>query len=196
MCNYINTFYYITLSVTFMIKFIPLTGTMIAFTIYSKGGTMKKCILFIFFIAIAILLVSGESKQDFDNTVDFSVTFKDLFDGVNSGKSFDTKKFIVIDGSITARIVVNKEEDNFIAELELVNGEWEGLEEVEIYKCFVVLKGSDFLKRIPVKRSRKKLPNEIELNSRVLVIGKIISTRKDDEGLIIPVLEVIYVRPL
>ena len=92
--------------------------------------------------------------------------------------------------------MINKEEDSFVAELELVNGTWVGLEEVEIYKCYIILTGSEFAQRIPARRSRKKLPNEIELNSRVLVVGKLVSTRRDDEGMIIPVLEAIYVRPL
>jgi|GEM_PF-1038484 len=179
-----------------MIKFIPLTGRMIAFTIGTKGIAMKKCILFFFLIVITVLTVSGESKKDFDSIVDFSLTFKDLFEEVNRGKSIDSDRYIVIDGSITARIVLNKEEENFSAELEVVNGNWKGLEEVEIYKCIVVLKGTDFFKRIPVKRSRKKLPNEIELNSRVLIVGKIVSVRKDDDGILIPVLEAIYVRPI
>ena len=161
---------------------------------------MCKKVLFLFLFILMVQFGFGQSDQslfsEFNKIVDFSVTFEDLYRyyTLKQGSLVTEGKILIIDGSIASRTVIEKDEAGFTAELEVVNGEWVGLEDVEIYKCFVILRGPDFFSRIPVKRSRNKLPNEIEVNSHVLIVGRILGTRADREGNTIPVMEAAFVR--
>ena len=140
----------------------------------------------------------ADLSDEFSNLVDFSTTFGILYQQAQKSgvQQYIDGKLIIIDGSVVSRTVVNKEEQDFLAELELINGKWIGLEEVEVYKCYVQLKGPEFSSRIPARRTRNKLPNEIELNSRVIVVGRVVSFRKDRTGSVLPVIEALFVRTL
>jgi hypothetical protein len=64
-----------------------------------------------------------------------------------------------------------------------------------MYRCFLRLSGPEFFKRIPARRSREKPENEIELNSRILVVGKVLGSFEEN-GTYLPVVEALHVRTL
>ncbi len=159
---------------------------------------MNKKVVGILLCIFLTGVLYADLSEEFSNVVDFSTTFSTLYrEAQKSGvQQYINGKLIIIDGSVASRTVVNKEEQDFLAELELIDGKWIGVEEVEVYKCYVQLKGPEFSARIPARRTRNKLPDEIELNSRVMIIGRVVSSRKDSTGTVFPVIEALFVRPL
>jgi len=162
------------------------------------GKKVFLLFLFIFVIQFGFSQTNTPIFDEFSAIVDFTVTFEELYRhySLKQGPPVPENKLIIIDGSIASIMVIDPEETSFIGELEVLNGRWVGLEDVEVYKCFVEVKGPNFFSRIPVRRTRKKLPDQIEVNSRVLIIGKITGTRLDNDGNTIPVLEAAFIRDL
>ncbi|MEW5814315.1 MAG: hypothetical protein AB1798_02825 [Spirochaetota bacterium] len=154
---------------------------------------MKKRMLFFFiFLSITSLLLS-ESLNDFYKIVDFNITLKELDNFMAEGKESSINGLLILDGTVASKSIINQEETDFLAEIELVNGEWVGLEAVKMYKCIVRLAGPDFFARIPQRRTQDQVKNEIVENTHVLVIGKLIDAR-NLSGQRIPVVQGYFIR--
>jgi hypothetical protein len=156
---------------------------------------MKKIILGLF---LALIISSSgmfaDILEDFYNSLDISISFEHL-SKMSPEKVAEIEKLIIINGAVSSREIINEDENDFLALIELVNGEWEGMEDVKMYRCFIRLSGPEFFKRIPARRSRKKAENEIELNSRILVIGRVLGSFEEN-GTYLPVVEALHVRTL
>jgi hypothetical protein len=103
------------------------------------------------------------------------------------------QRLVLFTGTIASRKVINGEEDNFIGELELIDGEWHGTSAVSMYKSYLRLEGPQYYGTIPERRSRQKNPREIETNTRYLVIGEVVDLRRDEKG-DFPVVKVLFLR--
>ncbi len=155
---------------------------------------VKKLAAAALFASISSLIV-GQSIEDFNDVVDFSVSIRELSLAAAAGdvEALPTK-LVVIDGTVASRLVVDANPDTYIGQLELVGGEWLGVEDVVTYRCFLLLEGSRFANTIPARRSRTKHPDEIELNSRILVVGRLLGLFDMEDGTTVPVLEVYHIR--
>ncbi len=155
----------------------------------------------IFCSSLVILLFCGllfaDEIDDFNKVVDFSVTLKTLNKTVSENKDdlLTGSEFIIITGSVATRQVIEKDKENFLGEIEIVQGEWIGVESVKMYKCIVQFSGSQYYSMIPARRSRKINKAEIILNSNVMIAGKFIGVREVD-NLKIPVIDGYYIRTL
>lgn len=104
--------------------------------------------------------------------------------------SFDPasfRKFVLLDGSIAGITVVERNPANFTAELELVQGEWIGTEDVKLYRAFVYAQGPSFA---------SILSTTIKSNDYVLVVGSIEEIYTDDAGVRYPVILALSIRKL
>ncbi len=156
---------------------------------------MKKNI-FIFFFLILTFSLSAQDTMDLEKQLDFDLTLKDIVLMVDSGQSndIDMDRYIILDGVVSGREVLYADEENFVGMLEISYGEWEGLENVVMYKCLVQVQGLEFASMIPVRRSRTPNPAEIALNTNILVLGKYLGYSEDESGQKYPVIEGIKVR--
>ncbi len=145
---------------------------------------------------ITALLVSAQTAAQAGNPVNFDLTLKKIYKMIEAGEShkINPNQFIVISGTVSAREVLNPDKDNFSGILELSSGEWLGVEDVAIYKCYVQLDGTEFAPMIPVRRSRRPKPEEIQLNEKILVLGKYLGYSEDENGIKYPVIQGIKVR--
>ena len=151
---------------------------------------------FALFLMVPFLTVA-QSIEDFDSIVDFRITLKELSSAAESGQITEIPGwFYIVDGAVASRAIVQGDRDNFIGELEVVSGEWVGVEAALMYSCIVQLVGSEFYAAIPARRSRRANPAEIALNSRVLIVGKLTGLRDIGNGKILPVLRAFHVRTL
>ncbi len=150
---------------------------------------MKKFIVAVFLLG-SVFTLSAQSNINFD------ITLKKISTLVTEGKTdaINPNQFMVIEGTVSAREVLNPDKNKFSAVLELSAGQWEGTEKIDIYHCYVRLDGSEFVPMIPVRRSRKPNPAEIKLNSKVLILAKYLGYNEDEKGNKIPVLQGIKVR--
>ncbi|MAG13500.1 MAG: hypothetical protein CMN78_02770 [Spirochaetales bacterium] len=152
------------------------------------------------FLAVFICLpfiIFGQNPDDFNSVVDFESTLGSLMQAVVDNNPFALPdKFIIVDGAVASRVVVNGDADQYLGELELVAGEWIGVESVVRYQCILQLIGPEFAAAIPARRSRRANPNEIKLNSRILVVAKATGIRENADGEFIPVLRAYYIRSI
>ncbi len=160
---------------------------------------MKKRVLLSFLIALlAVSVLPAASVSDFQGVVNFAMTLRDL-DILASGGNrdrVDTSRFIIIDGSVTSREVVSGEGEPFVGEIEVIQGEWVSLDNVQMYRCVVRFTGDEFSSLIPARRSRRRSETELQLHSRVLIVGKVAEFRTLADGSVIPVIEGKFVRIL
>lgn len=158
---------------------------------------MKKY-TFIFFFLSLIVSLSAQVAADLESQIDFDLSLKDIVLMVESGNSndIDMNRYIILDGSVSGREVLFADEENFIGMFEISYGEWEGLENVVMYKCLVQVQGLEFASMIPVRRSRTPNPAEVALNTHILVLGKYLGYSEDESGQKYPVIEGIKVRKI
>ena len=63
-----------------------------------------------------------------------------------------------------------------------------------MYQCILQLKGPGFANAIPARRSRNTNPDEIELNSHILVVASVEGVRELANGRKVPVLRAYFIR--
>ena len=137
---------------------------------------MKKACIFSFLIIIFITsgVVYASPAPDFDKVADFSMTLKKLNSLASQNKLDEVKdKYFILDGALSSYTVIDKDKDNYTVELLLVNGEWEGVSDVHIFRTVILVKGEEYAEKFPARRRRKGTGREIPLNSGLIVIAKL-----------------------
>ena len=155
---------------------------------------INKWIPVVLFLSITAAIF-GQSLEDFNDAVDFDATINTLQQTAARGDVASLpKKFVIVEGVVASRLVVNGNTANYIGEIDLITGEWLGVEKVVRYECILRLVGPQFAKTIPARQSRNPDPMEITLNSRILVVARATDIRRLPDGSLIPVLDVVFVR--
>lgn len=158
---------------------------------------MKKYTFILLFLFI-LLSVSAQVITNSEIQINFDLSLKDIVLLVESGKGneIDMNQYVILEGVVSSREVLFADEENYVGMLELSYGEWDGLEDVNMYQCFVQLTGLEFSVMIPARRSRNPNPAEISLNTRILVLGQYLGYTEDEEGNKYPVIEGYKVRKI
>jgi len=151
--------------------------------------------------ALMFVLASGAAfgvdLSDFGAVVDFDESLKSLSLSVREGRDpAPDGRLLMLDGVVSAIEVLDPEEASFSARIELVTGEWEGLERVVLYSAYVDIGGPEFFSRIPTRRNRSTSADAITTNGAMLVIGHFDGVTSDSDGNPVPVVEGLYLRPL
>ncbi|MDR1932136.1 MAG: hypothetical protein LBQ57_04835 [Spirochaetales bacterium] len=143
---------------------------------------MKKAILLLLFSGIALTLASLE-KKDFDRIVDFSLDIKGISKIVQA-PGFNPAahgRAVIFDGSVAGILVFNPDPAEFMAEIEVAGGEWEGLENVSLFRVFVYVLGPDFAGRLETPDSGSAArADAITMNCRLLIAGSLDSVYTDE----------------
>ncbi len=155
------------------------------------------------FIAALLLLsvaavLPAIDDRDFDAVADFSVTVKTLsqLDEEAAGAYGLMDRFLLLDGTATNILVLDPNEETFLAQVELVYGEWIGLEEVRSYSCWVMFSGPRFFPVFPRRVPRNPPPGVIQPNDQVLVVARALQLVELEGGEVVWVLEGIHARTL
>jgi hypothetical protein len=122
-------------------------------------------------------------RSDFDRIVDFSMTLKGLDQGSGGSRAdlVQQGKLLILNGTVSNIRILSPEPEGFQVQLELVLGEWIGLEEVRSYRCSVLFQGPEYAPLFPRKKSGVS-GAAIETNTRVLVVARAlepVSVEKD-----------------
>ena len=151
---------------------------------------------------VLALLVPGAaysiSKAELDRVIDFSVTVKtlDRLDAVTARDYRLDERFLILDGTVSTIEVIEPEESRYQVVVELVSGEWIGLEEVRSYRCLVLFSGPEFARVFPRRAPRDAGPRVITPNDRVVLVARLLEPVALDTQESIWVLEGFYVRAL
>jgi len=156
---------------------------------------MRKILVFVFMCIPCFIF--GQTPEEFSGIVDFEITMRELSALAETGNPDALPaRFVVIDGVVASRVVVNSNPADFVGELHLVGGEWIGVEEVVQYECVLIITGPEFASAIPSGRSRRANPDEIPLNTRVLAVAKALGLYEREDGMIVPVLQAFQIRKI
>jgi hypothetical protein len=158
----------------------------------------RKIVIFLIFAGLLALPLTADVKEDFDSVVDFNITLEEIdrYYEVNGVVPPFTDKLLVVEGAISTLEVLSEEPESFLALVEIVSGEWLGMEDVKMYSCLVLLQGPEFAERIPKRRSRREVPNQINPNSHVLIVGRIIDVAPEWGEHPIAIMEGFYLRTI
>ncbi|MBN2509365.1 MAG: hypothetical protein JXB03_03775, partial [Spirochaetales bacterium] len=125
---------------------------------------------------------------------DFHLTLKSL-NGMTSGElEALSGRWVILSGTVASMRVVNQDDTNFVAEIVLIDGEWDGTEQVYMYQSFLRLEGEQWVSKIPVRRSRRTSPDAIPLNATILAVGMVADPYVDADGYVYPVIHCDYIR--
>ena len=135
---------------------------------------------------------------DFDAVADFSVTIKTLsqLDEATAAAYGLMDRFLLLDGTVTNKLVLDSNEESYLVQVELVSGEWIGLEEVRSYRCLVLFSGPEFARVFPRRAPRDAGPRVITPNDRVLLVARLLEPVVLEGEQSVWVLEGVYARPL
>lgn len=152
-------------------------------------------VLLLFFCVLAG--IHGQSKDDFAALVDFTLDMETLADLASSGEDVfsEDAPLVIITGAVAARIVLQPGPEDYLSEIELLDGRWQGVESVTTFRCIVQFRGPEYENFVPARRSRRPPPEEIPLNATVMVVGRPVSTRSTNTGTL-AVLDGFFVRVL
>jgi len=139
---------------------------------------MRRLTFFLLFLSVFFTIQNAGAltKTDFDSVVDFSVTLRKLSYALKADTSvkINPEKFIVAYGTVTSVSFLNRKKDTYKVRLELVSGEWIGLEDVKSYRVYVDFEGPDYYSIIPARRPRTIGSKVVVKDSRVLIVAKIV----------------------
>ena len=159
---------------------------------------MKRAIGALLVLMIWVPAAFSIDAGDFDAVADFSVTVKTLssLDEATAAAYGLLDRFLLLDGTVTNILVLDANEESYLVQVELVSGEWIGLDEVRSYSCWVLFSGPRFAGVFPARLPRNPAPGVIASNDTILIVAKPLQTVEIAEGEIAWVLEGIYARPL
>ncbi len=159
--------------------------------------------VFAFFLVFAFTLRAQEEGQGgtlppLDSVISSEYGLDTLSESVRSGRvaGIPKDKYLIIEGVVSSRQVIQEGEEDFFGILEISSGAWENGEELKMYRCYFQLRGPEFVGTIPPPRSRSTSPNEIALHSHLIAIGRYLGYGEDAEGNRFPVLEAVQIKKL
>jgi len=157
----------------------------------SRSLPLLACTLLVLAAPVAI----GAPQGDFDRVVAFDITLKSLASDAASGAPLPNR-VIILDGTVSDVNVVDKNAASFKVRIQMIAGEWIGLEDVKSYTCYVDFSGSQYASVFPARPPAAAKPGVVTLNSRVLVVGRPVSIVAAPDGSPTVLVEGLHVRSL
>jgi hypothetical protein len=159
---------------------------------------MKRTALILLISAALAAPILAYDREDFDRVVDFAATVKTL-DGMSTAQAREKgllARLVLLDGTVAALQFLDAEEASFAVEMELVAGEWVGLEDVKIYRCRVRFQGPAFFSQFPRRAPKNPDSSVVVLNDRVVVVARAVARGEDGAGQPLWLLRGLHVRPI
>ncbi len=158
---------------------------------------MKRGIaLVVMTLILGVNAAAQDSYEELKNILNLNATLKTSnTDTALLDSLIENHSLVLFSGTVASRTVINGEEADFLGELELIDGEWQGTDAVTMFKSILLLEGPDYFHAIPQRRSRRTDPREISTNTRFMVIGEAVDKRETSEG-VFPVIKVRFLREL
>ena len=130
---------------------------------------MKRRFSFILLFPALLLcyqILPAYSKSDFDKIVEFSTSLKNL----EQSAFLENEKLLLLNGTVSNLQFLDKKRNSFQIMVEMVAGEWIGLDEVRSYRCFVLFAGEEFFNVFPSRKPKNPSSEMVFLNDRILVL--------------------------
>lgn len=155
---------------------------------------LTRAALFLFILIAPFASAIG--RGDFDRVVDYSVTLKTIAAAASGAATLPQNKYFVLDGTVAELTILDKEQASFSVRVQLLSGEWIGMEEVKSYGCYVTFSGPEFFNVFPARAPKNPDSTTVLVNSRVLVVARPLEMTTTPQGEKLLSLEGLYVRVL
>lgn len=158
---------------------------------------MKK-ILFLTICLFCVSIISLFSENsELDSIINVNISLKELSNSTPDklDKIIESEKYIILEGIISSIREIERSENNFIIDLHLLNGEWIGLDKIDVYKCIINVDGKEWENRFPKRAPRESTEELILLNNQVMVIGKVTDYVMDN-SILTAVVDAEYIRKI
>lgn len=158
---------------------------------------MGKKLFFSVFLFIFFIYSLFSVTTDLDRIIDLNLSLKEISNSTPDQLDviIASEKYVIIKGTVSSITEIERSEDNFILDIHIIDGEWIGLENVEVYKCIVNISGLEWENRFPKRVPREINEEHILLNNSVIVIGKV-SDYVLEKGFLLTVINGQYIRKI
>ena len=156
---------------------------------------MKRGFSFILLFSALFLCkqsLQAYSKSDFDKIVEFSTSLKNL----EQSAFLENGKLLLLNGTVSNLQFLDKERESFKVMVEIVTGEWIGLEEVKSYNCYILFEGKEFFSVFPSRKPKNPSPEMIFLNERIILLAKGLPSTREKRQQGIWILSGLHIRHL
>ncbi len=129
-------------------------------------------------VLVLVLLPLGlsgqQAERELPRVLDLSVDLKGLDQSLEAGEParIPTDRLVLLNGTVTNLTFLDRKRESFSVLVELVTGEWVGLEEVKSYKALVLFEGTDFYDVFPSRSGAERPANTILKNDRVVLLAR------------------------
>ena len=117
----------------------------------------------------------AQTRAAFDRIVDFSVTLKTVSAAAAGEAALPANRLLLLEGSISEIVVLDNRPGTWKVRVELMAGEWIGVDEVRGYRCWVTFAGPGYADVFPAEVPDEPTPDYLPLHSRVLVLARALS---------------------
>ncbi|WP_181015590.1 hypothetical protein [Alkalispirochaeta sphaeroplastigenens] len=133
-----------------------------------------------------------------DRTLDMSVSLEDLARAAaDPGRWQELQgKILLLEGVAATVMVYADEPHQFYAEIELVGGAWQGVQEVSLFRAWLVLDDLAFSGRIAQRPPRTPSPGLIQRNTRLVAAVEPLEVHTQQDGTPVAVVRVLDLRGL
>lgn len=158
---------------------------------------MKNRLFLIMLLLSFVIPVLISAENSGIENLQFSMTIKDL----NSLSTSQIDEFaergdwLLLDGFIAGMTLYSAEDEEYLLDVLLMQGEWMGLEDVKKYDCHLIFQGEQWRDIIPDKAPRRPVEGQILLNAKVLVLAQIIGYEQVEDR-VMPYLMVEKIREI
>ena len=158
---------------------------------------MKRVVPLVLFLGASGLLF-GIDLRDFNNVVDFDLNVQQIASLVSQSKQseINPSKILILNGAVASIEIVQPQEKDFLALIELVSGDWVGTNQVNLYRVYLVVSGPEFFKRVPARVPREPPANIIQVNDQILVVGTYLNSGTAPDGKEVAVIQGLRIRNL
>jgi len=154
-----------------------------------------KIVAMVLLLAVSSLAMAV-TPADFEAVVNTDVSTASLFQLVQAQAydQIDVERYFLLEGTVASTTILDPNPETYQALVELVTGEWEGLESIEVSRVYVYLVGPEFADRVPARVPRDPGPEVIQNNQALLVVGSFFGLYNAPDGTELPVVQGILVR--
>ncbi|MCF7928097.1 MAG: hypothetical protein K9L68_03915 [Spirochaetales bacterium] len=140
------------------------------------------------FAAVSVLLPAAE-WEDLQNVLNFDADLQYLDQQITEpDPDLDSARFYLIDGAVASITIADDRPENYTVLVELVRGNWIGMERVERYSCLIQFQGPEYQDIFPARRSRNPSSEAVEQNDNLLVVARLAGVTEDFHGNPVPAL--------
>ena len=139
-------------------------------------------------------MAHAQTRAAFDKIVDFSVTLQTVSAAAAGEATLPAKRLFLLEGSVSEIVVLDDRPERFKVRIELMAGEWVGVDEVRGYRCWIIFAGPAYAEVFPAEPPDEPSPAYLPPHARVLVLARALAPAVTPLGEKVMTLEGLAVR--